>query len=92
MPGSLMPIDIPVPHGVLEAGGEPSTALLAAIGRHIQEMHPGQVLEVISGLAGARLDAIAWCHATGHELLALVGSEGEVRFWIRKRELEGEGT
>jgi TusA-related sulfurtransferase len=86
MPGSTMPIDVPVPHGVLEAGGEPSAALLAAISRHIGEMRPGQVLEVVSGLAGSRLDAIAWCHVTGHELLALVSDGGEIRFWIRKHD------
>jgi TusA-related sulfurtransferase len=80
-----MPIDIPVAHGVLEAGGEPSAALLAAIARRIDEMQLGGVLEVVSGIAGSRLDAIAWCHVTGHELVALVGTEGGTRFWIRKR-------
>jgi TusA-related sulfurtransferase len=73
------------PHAVLEAGGEGSKVLMSAIDRRMTELGAGQVLEVISLASNARLDAAAWCHVTGHELLGLLSKGEETRFWIRKR-------
>jgi TusA-related sulfurtransferase len=76
---------LPAAHSLIEAGGEVSGVLMAAIARHIEELAPGQVLEVASLVPTARIDAVAWCHVTGHELLALLSDGDGVRFWIRKR-------
>ena len=73
------------PHSVLEAGGESSPVLMAALARRVAELEPGQVLEIVSQATNARLDAVAWCHVTGHELLGLLADGDETRFWIRKR-------
>lgn len=77
--------NIAAPHAVLEAGGEGSTVLVAAIDRRMTELGPGQVLEVVSVAQNARFDAAAWCDATGHELLGLLADGDKGRFWIRKR-------
>jgi TusA-related sulfurtransferase len=81
-------IGIASPQAVLEAGGKGSTVLIAAIDRRVTELGPGQVLEVVSLAANACLDAAAWCHVTGHELLGLLSRGDETRFWIRKRSAE----
>jgi TusA-related sulfurtransferase len=77
--------DFPVPQSVLEAGGEPSSVLLAAIKRRIDQMTTGHVLEVASLTPNASLDAVVWCYVTGNRLVALLTEDGGVRFWIRKR-------
>jgi TusA-related sulfurtransferase len=76
----------PDAHSVLEAGGEGSGVLLAAIRRRLEALAPGQVLEVVSRSAHAPMDAVAWCHVTGHELLELRADDGTTRIWVRKRE------
>jgi TusA-related sulfurtransferase len=78
--------EVPRPQSVLEAGSEASAVLLRAMSRRIDELASGQVLEVESRRPSSAMDAIAWCHVTGHELVALVSVEGKVRLWIRKRE------
>jgi TusA-related sulfurtransferase len=77
----------PRPHAILEAGDEGSQILTAAMTRRIETMAPGQILHVISQASNAQTDAIAWCHVTGHELLALVVEDGSVQFWIRKKDV-----
>ena len=75
----------PTPYSILEAGGEAVGILLAAIGQSIEDLIPGQVLEVVSSQPLAGEAVRGWCQATGHELIGLVaGFEGE-QFWIRKR-------
>jgi TusA-related sulfurtransferase len=76
----------PAAHSVLEAGGAGSGVPLAALRRRLEALAPGQVLEVVSRAARAPLDAVAWCHVTGHELLELRAADGTARIWIRKRE------
>jgi TusA-related sulfurtransferase len=83
--------EIPHPQSVLEAGSEASAILLAAMSRRTDELAPGQVLEVVSRSPSSAMDAIAWCHVTGHKLVALVSAGGEVRFWIRKRDPTSRG-
>jgi TusA-related sulfurtransferase len=75
------------PNAILEAGGEGSDVLMAAMARRIETMAPGQILQVVSRAANAQMDAVAWCHVTGHELLALVVDDGSAQFWIRKKDL-----
>lgn len=70
---------------MLEAGGEAVDILLAAIARCLEELLPGQVLEVVSSepLAGEAISG--WCRDTGHALARqLAGAEGG-QFWIERR-------
>jgi TusA-related sulfurtransferase len=69
---------------MLDAGEAEPDLLLAAIARRIDELPVGQVLEVVSTATGTHLDAAAWCHQTGHELVALLTNRPGTRFWIRK--------
>ena len=50
----------------------------------IQELEPGQVLEVLATDEGIVSDMPAWCKATGHEFLGVEESEGEYRAYVRK--------
>ena len=50
----------------------------------IQELEPGQVLEVLATDEGIVSDMPAWCKTTGHEFLGVEESEGEYRAYVRK--------
>jgi TusA-related sulfurtransferase len=83
----MEPVTLPRPQSVLEAGGESSTVLLAAIERRLEELAPGQVLEVSAQALAAPIDAVVWCHVTGHRLVGLIVADPVTRIWIRKRAL-----
>lgn len=48
-------------------------------------MATGAVLEVVATDPAAPKDFVAFCKATGHELLATVEAEGVWRFMIRRQ-------
>ena len=50
----------------------------------IKEIEIGQVLEVLATDEGIKEDMPAWCRATGHELLAVDGADGEYKLYIRR--------
>lgn len=72
------------PQMVLEGGGEEPDILLGAIDRCIDEMAPGQVLQVASSEPAATVAIVDWCRAAGHALTDLFPSQGSTLFWIRK--------
>jgi len=52
----------------------------------IQELQPGEILEVIADDPGAKEDFPAWCEQTGNELLKLEEKEnGDIYVYIKKR-------
>ena len=51
----------------------------------VQQMRPGQVLEVISDDEGIKKDLPSWCKSSGHEFLGLEEEDGEYRGYLRKR-------
>jgi hypothetical protein len=67
---------------VLEAAGEDAGTLIAAVHRCLDEIGPGDVLEVVAGLDAIPL-AVEWCVAHGVELLHLAADHEGGRFWIR---------
>jgi TusA-related sulfurtransferase len=50
----------------------------------INEMKPGQVLEVQSDDDGIEKDMPAWCKMTGNEYLGLIKDKGEYHVYVRK--------
>ena len=50
----------------------------------IEGMAVGQVLQVLATDVGIKEDMMAWCRATGHELLDLQEDEDEYRAYVRK--------
>lgn len=77
---------LPVPHSVLEGGGENASILLTAISRGMDGLPCGKVLEVVSLVPQVQVDVIVWCHVNGNELIALLRNDEQTRFWIRKHE------
>ena len=77
------------PQIVLEGGSEALSVLLPVVSYRIEEMAPGQILQIVSHLAEAAGEIAAWCRETGHELLEVLTSRDEVLVWIRKGEAAG---
>jgi len=50
----------------------------------IDQMRPGEVLEVLATDAGSWRDFPAWCKNTGHTLLDAVQEDGTFRYFIKK--------
>jgi TusA-related sulfurtransferase len=71
--------------GVLDVGGDRATALTRALGQCMNDLLPGEVLQVISHDIASSQDVEEWCMATGHQLLNARDSGQENWFWIRKR-------
>ena len=72
------------PQAILDAGGDASAILSAALYRCTDEMQAGQVLHVISQNPSTRIHVRDWCCVTGHELLRTQEDGNETLFWIRK--------
>ena len=76
---------LPKPDATLDTLGLYCPVPLWEAGKRIQDMLPGQVLEVLSDDEGIEEDMPVWCRRTGHALLDL-RREGEVRrVFVRKR-------
>ncbi|HIP43586.1 MAG TPA: sulfurtransferase TusA [Aquifex aeolicus] len=53
--------------------------------RALEELQPGQILEVISTDPGSKADIPAFCQRTGHELVEMVEEGGKYIYYIRKK-------
>jgi TusA-related sulfurtransferase len=51
----------------------------------IEELEPGEVLELLADDPSSESDMRSWAKRTGHELLAVEESGGVYRFLIRRR-------
>ncbi|NPB08559.1 MAG: sulfurtransferase TusA [Aquificae bacterium] len=51
----------------------------------LEELQPGQVLEVISTDPGSKADIPAFCQRTGHELLEMKEEGGKYYYYIKKK-------
>jgi TusA-related sulfurtransferase len=70
---------------VLDAGGDSPRELSGSLYRCIDDLLPGQVLEVISRDPASRRNICEWCALTGHRLLWSEKRAGESLCWIEKR-------
>ena len=50
----------------------------------LKELELGQVLEVLADDEGIKVDAPAWCRATGNELLGIEEEAGGYKIYIKK--------
>jgi tRNA 2-thiouridine synthesizing protein A len=53
-----------------DAGDMGCGRLVFQLSRRVNEMNPGETLEVVARDPGARTDLPAWCRMTGHTLVA----------------------
>ncbi len=51
----------------------------------LEELQPGQILEVISTDPGSKADIPAFCQRTGHELVATEERDGKYVYYIKKK-------
>jgi tRNA 2-thiouridine synthesizing protein A len=51
----------------------------------LEELKPGEVLEVIADDPAAKKDFVSWCKTTGNELLEFKEENGVLKFYIRKK-------
>jgi len=51
----------------------------------IDELAPGQILEVLTTDKGAQNDLAGWANSTGHKLLESKEENGIFTFWIQKK-------
>ncbi len=74
------------PQGIVEAGGEPWNVLVTVIGRFIDDLASGQILQVVSMEPHTGVDIATWCHAAGHKLVQMRADDDDerTRFWIKK--------
>ena len=52
--------------------------------KKLKEMKVGEVLEVLADDEGIKVDAPAWCQATGNELLGVEEEGQEYKVYIKK--------
>ena len=74
-----------VPDIVLDASDSGCTELIMMIFQTMKTLNPGETLEVLSNDEAADLDIAAWCHMTGHTILASHSKSDPKRILIRKR-------
>jgi tRNA 2-thiouridine synthesizing protein A len=77
----------PSPAATLDVGHEGCGTLLVVLRKRVEELEPGQVLEVVGYDPGAKEDLPAWCRMTGNPLLAMRGdlAHGEpIHYFIQR--------
>ena len=65
-----------------DAGETGCSGLIVGVRRRIEQLVPGETLEVITRNAGASVDLWAWCRMTGHRLV----SEKATSFILQRSE------
>jgi TusA-related sulfurtransferase len=53
--------------------------------RAVDEMKPGEILEIVSDDRGVLVDLPDWCASHGHEYLECRDEDGEYHLFLRKR-------
>ena len=75
-----------LPHTSFDGGDlDCGSGLLLLIRKHIDPLHPGQTLEILSTDATVQVDLPAWCRMTGNELLSMAPREGrQISYLVQK--------
>ncbi len=73
------------PDKVLDTSGLNCPLPVLKTKKALEELQPGQVLEVISTDPGSKADIPAFCQRTGHELVAMEEQDGKYIYYIKKK-------
>lgn len=69
---------------VLDAKGLACPMPIVKTKKAMNDLEPGQVLEVLTTDKGAKNDLTAWAKSTGHEMLDHKEESDIFTFWIKK--------
>ncbi|TYS13754.1 sulfurtransferase TusA family protein [Rossellomorea vietnamensis] len=69
---------------VLDAKGLACPMPIIKTKKAMNDLEPGQVLEVLTSDKGAKNDLTAWAKSTGHEMLDHKEKRDIFTFWIKK--------
>jgi len=73
------------PHKTLDASGLNCPLPVLKTKKALEELEPGQILEVISTDPGSKADIPAFCKRTGHQLLEVKEEGGKFYYYIKKK-------
>lgn len=71
---------------VIDAKGLACPMPIVRTKKAMDELVPGEILEVHATDKGSKNDLTAWASSTGHELLKSEEEAGVFKFWIKKSE------
>ncbi len=86
------PLPDRAPQVLLDAGGESWERLGTLVARRMQELAPGEIMEIAGGLSGIVPALQAWCAEQGHALLRLVEDGERTSCWIGKGAAGAQGA
>lgn len=69
---------------ILDAKGLACPMPIVKTKKSMNDMEPGQVLEIHATDKGAQADLAAWSRSGGHELVQSTEENGVFKFWIKK--------
>lgn len=69
---------------VLDAKGLACPMPIVKTKKAIEELHSGEILEVLTTDKGAKNDLTAWAASTGHEMIDFKEQDGIFVFYIKK--------
>ncbi len=72
-------------HKTLDARGFACPMPIVKTKKAIEELNPGEVLEVIADDPGAKEDFPAWCEGTGHKLVKMEEKGEDIYIYIEKK-------
>ncbi|EST54518.1 hypothetical protein T458_14685 [Brevibacillus panacihumi W25] len=71
---------------IIDAKGLACPMPIVRTKKAMDELAPGEILEVHATDKGSKNDLTAWAGSTGHELLKSEEEAGVFKFWIKKGE------
>ncbi len=69
---------------VLDATGLACPMPVVRTKKAMEELEPGDILEVHATDPGSKSDLTAWAKSGGHELIQNTEEDGVLKFWIKK--------
>jgi tRNA 2-thiouridine synthesizing protein A len=69
----------------VDARGSACPGPLLEAKKGIGKVKVGEILEVLSGDPGTRLDIPAWADKVGHEFLGVLAADGYDRLFVRRK-------
>ncbi|HET9500541.1 MAG TPA: sulfurtransferase TusA family protein [Marmoricola sp.] len=77
-------IDLPDHDLLLDCRGMICPRPIIELGRHIDDVAPGQVIAVLADDPAAAVDVPAWCRMRAHEYVGVGVDEGTPAYFVRR--------